>query len=86
MLKVNVCPILMIGNLSSPSNFEINLIPREYKLIGVQDWLMERDILLSSHLEHELTVDDLPDECQVHKKYKIIPVCLVKFRYSEKAT
>ena len=76
----------MIGNLSSHSNFEINLIPREYKLIGVQDWLMERDILLSSHLEHELTVDDLPDECQVHKKYKNIPVCLVKFRYSEKAT
>ena len=38
---------------------------REYKLIGVQDWLTERDILLSSHLEHELTVDDLPDECQV---------------------
>ena len=41
------------------------LTTREYKLIGVQDWLTERDILLSSHLEHELTVDDLPDECQV---------------------
>ena len=64
----------MIGNLSSHSNFKIDLIPREYKLIGVQDWLMERDILLSSHLEHELTVDDLPDECQVHKQNKIIPV------------
>ena len=37
----------------------------EYKLIAVQDWLTERDILLSSHLEHELTVDDLPDESQV---------------------
>ena len=37
----------------------------EYKLIAVQDWLTERDILLSSHLEHELTVDDLPDETQV---------------------
>ena len=37
----------------------------EYKLIGVQDWLTERDIVLSSHLEHELTVDDLPDETQV---------------------
>ena len=37
----------------------------EYKLIAVQDWLTERDILLSSHLEHELTVDDLPDEHQV---------------------
>ena len=39
----------------------------EYKLIAVQDWLTERDILLSSHLEHELTVDDLPDEHQVGK-------------------
>ena len=74
MLKENVCPILIILNLASPSNFEIDLISREYKLIGVQDWLMERDILLSSHLEHELTVDDLPDECQVHKQNKIIPV------------
>ena len=37
----------------------------EYKLIAVQDWLTERDILLTSHLEHELTVDDLPDESQV---------------------
>ena len=37
----------------------------EYKLIGVQDWLTDRDVVLSSHLEHELTVDDLPDESQV---------------------
>lgn len=37
----------------------------EYKLIAVQDWLTDRDIVLSSHLEHELTVDDLPDESQV---------------------
>ena len=31
----------------------------------VQDWLSEKDMLLTSHLEHELTVDDLPDETQV---------------------
>ena len=31
----------------------------------LQDWLTEKDILLTSHLEHELTVDDLPDETQV---------------------
>ncbi len=37
----------------------------EYKLIEVQDWLAEKDILLTSHLEQELTVDDLPDESQV---------------------
>ena len=37
----------------------------EYKLIAVQDWLTDRDVVLSSHLEHELTVDDLPDESQV---------------------
>ena len=30
-----------------------------------QDWLSEKDMLLTSHLEHELTVDDLPDETQV---------------------
>ncbi len=41
----------------------------EYKLIAVQDWLTERDIVLSSHLEHELTVDDLPDETQVRNIY-----------------
>ncbi len=37
----------------------------EYKLIEVQDWLAEKDLLLSAHLEQELTVDDLPDETQV---------------------
>ena len=38
----------------------------EYKLIAVQDWLQERDLLLSSHLEHELTAGDLlPDKAQV---------------------
>ena len=44
----------------------------EYKIIQVQEWLTERDILISSHLEHELTVDDLPDETKViflAKKY-----------------
>ena len=37
----------------------------EYKLIEVQDWLTDKDILLSSHLEQGLTMDDLPDESQV---------------------
>lgn len=37
----------------------------EYQLIEVQDWLTDKDILLTSHLEQELTVDDLPDESQV---------------------
>ena len=37
----------------------------EYKLIEVQGWLSEKDTLLTSHLEQELTVDDLPDESQV---------------------
>ena len=31
----------------------------------VQGWLTEKDILLTSHLEQDLTVDDLPDESQV---------------------
>ena len=31
----------------------------------MQDWLTDKDILLTSHLEQELTVDDLPDESQV---------------------
>lgn len=39
----------------------------EYKLIEVQEWLVEKDILLSSHLEQELTVDDLPEESQVRR-------------------
>lgn len=34
-------------------------------MIEVQDWLTDKDILLTSHLEQELTVDDLPDESQV---------------------
>lgn len=28
---------------------------------------LDRDVLLSSHLEHELTVDDLPDEAEKEK-------------------
>eukprot|EP00094_Tigriopus_californicus_P012072 TCALIF_11665-PA protein Name:"Similar to DMD Dystrophin (Gallus gallus)" AED:0.11 eAED:0.12 QI:11/0.44/0.31/0.89/0.88/0.89/19/143/3398 len=36
----------------------------EYKLIEVQEWLSDKDTLLTSHLEQELTVDDLPDESQ----------------------
>ena len=51
----------------------------EYKLIAVQDWLTERDILLTSHLEHELTVDDLPDEtqvCRIHSTSFSICDCL----------
>lgn len=41
----------------------------EYKLIEVQDWLADKDVLLTSHLEQELTVDDLPDESQVRERY-----------------
>ena len=37
----------------------------EYKLIEVQDWLTDKDILLSSHLEQGLTMEDLQDESQV---------------------
>ena len=37
----------------------------ECKILCVQDWLQDKDMLLTSHLEHELTVDDLPDETQV---------------------
>ena len=40
----------------------------ECKILCVQDWLAEKDMLLTSHLEHELTVDDLADETQVHKQ------------------
>ena len=37
----------------------------ECKILCVQDWLAEKDMLLTSHLEHELTVEDLADETQV---------------------
>lgn len=37
----------------------------ECKILSVQDWLQEKDILLTSHLENELTVDDVHDEAQV---------------------
>ena len=37
----------------------------ELKIIEVQEWLTERDMLITSHLDHDLTVDDLPDESQV---------------------
>lgn len=37
----------------------------EYKLIEVQEWLKDKDILLTSHLEQGLIMDDLPDESQV---------------------
>ena len=30
-----------------------------------QDWLAEKDMLLTTHLEHDLTVEDLADETQV---------------------
>ena len=39
----------------------------EYKLIEVQDWLTDKDISLTSHLEQELTVEDLPEDAQVNK-------------------
>ena len=41
----------------------------ECKILCVQDWLAEKDMLLTSHLEHELTVEDLADETQVQKQY-----------------
>ena len=37
----------------------------ECKILAVQDWLQEKDLMLTSHLEHELTVEDLHDEAQV---------------------
>ena len=37
----------------------------ECKILAVQDWLQEKDVMLSSHLEHELTVEDIHDEAQV---------------------
>lgn len=36
-----------------------------------QEWLSERDMVLSSHLDHDLTVDDLPDETQVKLEFSI---------------
>ena len=44
----------------------------ECKILAVQDWLQEKDLTLTSHLEHELTVEDLHDEAQVR-----FPVCSV---------
>ena len=53
----------------------------EYRLIEVQDWLTDKDILLTSHLEQELTVDDLPDESQVSAaaivEFWFVCVCLI---------
>ena len=37
----------------------------ECNILTVQDWLAEKDMLLTSHLEHDLTVEDLADETQV---------------------
>ena len=52
----------------------------EYQLIEVQDWLTDKDILLTSHLEQELTVDDLPDESQVGAfVQEILVVCVSVF-------
>ena len=43
----------------------------ECKILAVQDWLHEKDLLLTSHLEHELTVDDLHDEAQVRHHHLV---------------
>ena len=51
----------------------------ECKILAVQDWLHEKDLLLTSHLEHELTVDDLHDEAQVRLVH---PVHLLHLRIS----
>ena len=37
----------------------------ECKILAVQDWLHERDLELTGHLEHELTADDILEEAQV---------------------
>ena len=49
----------------------------EYKLIAVQDWLQDRGVMLSSHLEHEMTAENLPDEEQV----RTAPVVDVRFPF-----
>ena len=41
----------------------------ELKIIAVQEWLTEQDMLITSHLDHDLTVDDLPDETQVRNRF-----------------
>jgi hypothetical protein len=41
----------------------------ELKIIAVQEWLTEQDMLITSHLDHDLTVDDLPDETQVRNLF-----------------
>ena len=46
----------------------------------MQDWLTDKDILLTSHLEQELTVDDLPDESQVRavaNEFLVVCECLI---------
>ena len=48
-----------------PSGSIVEAQEWEYKLIAVQDWLQDRDVVLSSHLEHELTAENLPDLEQV---------------------
>jgi hypothetical protein len=42
----------------------------ELKIIAVQEWLTEQDMLITSHLDHDLTVDDLPDETQVRNLFQ----------------
>ena len=44
----------------------------ECRVLGVQDWLVEKDLLLTSHLEHEMTLDDLFNEVQVCKSLFIL--------------
>ena len=54
--------IVSIGSIAEAQEWEL-------KIIAVQEWLTEQDLLISSHLDHELTVDDLPDESQVWQKF-----------------
>ena len=42
----------------------------ECKILAVQDWLHERDLELTAHLEHELTADDILEEAQVSQQGK----------------
>ncbi len=60
----HTCPVI---RYLCPTNPGLHMSTnKDYRC--VQDWLSEKDMLLTSHLEHELTVDDLPDETQVQLK------------------
>ena len=49
----------------------------EYKLIAVQDWLQDRDVVLSSNLEHDLTAESLPDLERVNLTHLLKIFCFL---------